>query len=195
VHNADVPAPQSDIVNDRGESSESGPIEAAGSKPKREDGRLWRRQFAGRSLSWMAGIIGTVIALVVGGVLTAFFTGAFGSKTSTTTLQATGSTGFAGRPALFTVQDDVNNGAWALKAPTAARLAPHESRPKDAVRWLPEGAKVKVVCARKATAYRVVIYTTPTHWHWWARLKDGSWLAMANFYEVNVDGSQGFPLC
>lgn len=192
-----MPAPR--IPDPEGGTRETGEGAPAAETPferKPEQGNKgpWRGRFAEPSLKWIAGILGSVIALVVGGVLTSYFTGASGSKTSTATNTPPVAT-FQGRPAVFTVEDAINHGAWALQAPDASRLAPHESRPKNAVRWLPEKTKVKVVCARRATPYRVIVYTTPTQWRWWARLKDGSWLAMANFYEVNADGSQGFPLC
>jgi hypothetical protein len=189
------PDPADNVTPETRDRIEPGTRRSDRPAPEQGEKESWGGRLALPSLKWIAGIVAGVITLVVGGVLTAYFTGALGSKTATETNNSPATTPLQGRPAEFTVQDAINHGAWALKTPNSSRLAPHESRPSNAARWLAEGTKVKVVCARKSTPYRVIVYTTPTHWRWWARLKGGSWLAMANFYEVNADGSQGFPLC
>jgi hypothetical protein len=96
---------------------------------------------------------------------------------------------------VFTVEDVVNGGVWALGSPTGHVLAPMTGRPNNAVRWLREHARIDVLCARRGTSYPVVFQHHHEHWQWWAFTSEHTWIPMAAFHQTVSDGAQGLPAC
>jgi len=154
-----------------------------------DDGKTpWRERLADLSIKTLASIVGGVITAVVAAVLIAHFVGS-------------GSNPSVPPPAIsspnhqFTVEDILYHGTWVLAAPTSTRLLPRTDRPPNAREWLSENATVTIDCAIRAAGYEVINKEKHEHWHWWARIANGGWIAMAAFKQTKVDGSQGFETC
>ena len=151
----------------------------------------WRERLADLSVKTLAGIIGGVITAVVAAALIAHFVGSGSSSPSIPQL-ATSSPTLSHH---FTVEDIRYHGTWALSAPTATMLLSRNHRPPNAHEWLSEFTTVTIICAEQGATYDVINKHKSQHWHWWARLANGTWVAMAAFKQTEVDGPQGFETC
>jgi hypothetical protein len=150
----------------------------------------WRERLADLSVKTLASIVGGVITIVLGAVLVAHFAGP-----GSTSPAAPPTTSSPGHGREFTVEDIRYHGTWVLGAPTAIKLLPRKDRPPNAREWLAEGTPVTIDCASTGATYEVINRKRHEHWHWWARLTNGYWVAMAAFKQTEVDGSQGFVSC
>lgn len=57
-------------------------------------------------------------------------------------------------------------------------MYPRDARPESAIRWLPDGATVTLVCTREGVPYRVIVNLEEVRWEW-GQLDDRGWIPVA----------------
>jgi hypothetical protein len=150
-----------------------------------------------RFLSEQWKVVGApLLVLIVGGLTLYYLTQGRGSSSSTPPqATATAATTTTTPTKTFTVQNDVSHGAWIVTAPVLRRLYPREHRPSSAKRWVADGTRLSLVCAKKTTPYAIIVNLKKVKWRWWARVASGGWIPMGPLKEALKDGSQGLPPC
>jgi hypothetical protein len=142
-------------------------------------------------------VVAGLVVIIVAGIFGLQAATDGGSPTDTNPNPSTGPATSTGDRSMveYTVEDDVKEGVWALQSPVMERFLEHSERPLNARRWIPNGKKVIVACAREGTPYEVEVNGRTMRWKWFARLADGSWFPLAGFSETTEDGSQGLVSC
>lgn len=95
----------------------------------------------------------------------------------------------------LTVENVVRGGVWSLKEPIMEHFGSRDERPADAYGWIPNGTAVIAECARIGHGYQAEVEGEFDTWHWYAQLKNGTWLPMAGFQETMKDGPFGLRIC
>jgi hypothetical protein len=189
---------------DRGDADNATPAQAAGDGEvaPTSPASVHRPIRFGRFFVEQWKLVGApIVVVVVGGILLYHFTDGRRSPSPptaaggpvTTSPSSTGPTTAASK--FFTVQNDVSHGAWIVAAPNLPRLYPRDRRPASAKRWVQDGTRLSLICAKKATPYAIIVNLKKVKWRWWTQVAGGGWIPVAPLKEALEDGSQGLPLC